>query len=191
MSESGELLSRLNGRRFYQDHLTAVGIPSDTVINYERKLGLSLVSAPPGRGRARQFCLADVYMLKLATEIFVLTGSAIAGVETANNLMYEREEDGKIFSKRNDDEYRLMVEQDIFAAYNPVFTQRTFIHYYLWSIAPRNGFFLTLPGERFDPIRDRDLTRHRMAFINVTQTLKDLDQQLDHLLQAEFGDQYT
>lgn len=67
----------LNGRGFSAKQVCAgAAIPEETLTNWLRKQHLEIFSPETGQGRARTFCLADIYMLAVMAEIAGLTGQA-------------------------------------------------------------------------------------------------------------------
>lgn len=65
----------LNGRGFSAKQVCAgAGISEETLTNWLRKQQLEVFSPVTGQGRARTFCLADIYMLAVVAEIAALTG---------------------------------------------------------------------------------------------------------------------
>lgn len=192
-TEAYHTLLRLNERSFDQDDLSQIGLSNDTVINYERKSGLRLCSVPPGRGRPRKFCLIDVYLLRLTSEIIIMTGSAVAAVKAVDELLMRKFREGLEGSVNIDNEkkYRSEIAADIFNApevfhYRHPYS-RSGQSYYLYTQAIKYGFFLAEPSDDFDPINDRSMTRHRMLFFNITQILTDIDDQLDRILKDKHG----
>ncbi|MGU9978771.1 hypothetical protein ACJ4V0_01900 [Phreatobacter sp. HK31-P] len=51
----------------------ACDITGDMLTNYISKSGIELCSPAPGRGRSRQFCLIDVYLIALLSRLGAIT----------------------------------------------------------------------------------------------------------------------
>lgn len=67
-------VENLAGRRFTaRETADAAGISGDVLTNYLVKARVALSSASPGRGRPREYCLADVYQIALLTDLVRLT----------------------------------------------------------------------------------------------------------------------
>jgi hypothetical protein len=188
--EYDKIISRLNGQSFYQYDLDKIGISSDSVMNYERKSGLELCSYPPGRGRSRKFCLMDVYLLTLMSNIVAMTGSASVAAKAVNELFLGEHEPCWDYpeSKQKIDEYKERVEADIFEA-DEIFTDRfSSGHRYIYTHLIRDGFEVSKQFERFDPFAVRSVFRNRrMLYFNVTQLLIDADSRLDDILKKRLS----
>ncbi len=55
--------------------------------NFALKAGLVLCSRSPGRGRARQYCLIDVYQIRIMAELVALTGNARWSARALNDYL--------------------------------------------------------------------------------------------------------
>lgn len=65
----------LNGRGFTAEQVCeGAGISGDALTNYLRKQKLQLFSPPTGQGRARRFCLADIYVVATVATLADLSG---------------------------------------------------------------------------------------------------------------------
>ncbi|MEZ5901673.1 MAG: hypothetical protein R3D51_19510 [Hyphomicrobiaceae bacterium] len=58
------------------------------IANHHHNNGLDYCSESPERGRGRDFCVIDVYMLALVREILELTGDANRAAEDVSRLVY-------------------------------------------------------------------------------------------------------
>jgi hypothetical protein len=88
-TEADALLDRLNGRRFTAgDLMYAAEIDGHTLTNYLTKTRLQLCSKSSGQGRARQFCLVDVYQITLLSRLVSITKNAIWSADALNWLLF-------------------------------------------------------------------------------------------------------
>lgn len=80
------------------DNLKHMGFPASTVCeaaevtssmleNFALKAGLILCSRSPGRGRARRYCLIDVYQIRIMAELVALTGNARWSATALNDYL--------------------------------------------------------------------------------------------------------
>lgn len=84
---------RLSGRRYSAaDVLATAPASQDRLTNLHQKTDLRLCSESGGQGRARQYCLIDVYQIHLFTTLVRLTGDAKFSAEALNLLMFEEME---------------------------------------------------------------------------------------------------
>lgn len=74
----------------------ATEISGDVLTNYLSKTDLRLCSESSGRGRARQFCLIDVYLVALMARLTHLTGKAKWSALALNSFLFS-EVDGQSF----------------------------------------------------------------------------------------------
>lgn len=182
-----ELLKRLNGRRFDQDDLTRIGVPSDTLMNYEKKAGLLLCSPQPGRGRARKFCLMDAYLLRLTGEIIAMSGSAILAVRAVNMLFMDMFDcfPGEMPSEEEFNLFKDDIQDDIYSAPD-IFCERG-ENRFIYTEDLEEGFKVTGFGEYFDPFRVNGRVRRRLLLLNATQIFNDIDNQLFSVLESRYG----
>lgn len=69
--------------------LSAAGITGDTLTNYLTKTPLELFSRTAGQGRARQFCLIDVYQIALLATFAHLTSKVQVIARYLNDLPWQ------------------------------------------------------------------------------------------------------
>ena len=65
----------------------AAGVTSSMLENFALKAGLVLCSRSPGRGHARQYCLIDVYQIRIMAELVALTGNARWSARALNDYL--------------------------------------------------------------------------------------------------------
>ena len=65
----------------------AAEVTSSMLENFALKAGLVLCSRSPGRGRARQYCLIDVYQIRIMAELVALTGNARWSARALNDYL--------------------------------------------------------------------------------------------------------
>jgi hypothetical protein len=65
----------------------AAEVTSSMLENFALKAGLVLCSQSPGRGRARQYCLIDVYQIRIMAELVALTGYARWSARALNDYL--------------------------------------------------------------------------------------------------------
>ena len=65
----------------------AAEVTSSMLENFALKAGLVLCSQSPGRGRARQYCLIDVYQIRIMAELVALTGNARWSARALNDYL--------------------------------------------------------------------------------------------------------
>ncbi len=84
----------LAGRTYSADEvIAACGITGDMLTNYLSKSGIELCSESPGRGRSRQFCLIDVYLIALLSRLGAKTRNVKWTASALNYLTF-----GPVFS---------------------------------------------------------------------------------------------
>ena len=97
--DENETLMLLDGCRFPAAAvMRAAGIDQNTLTNYLSKSSLELCSESPGQGRARHYCLVDVYQIALLSKLSRLSGS-VAWSAGALNMLLFLEADLKLFAK--------------------------------------------------------------------------------------------
>lgn len=90
--DARDLLSFLDGKRFTARQLCdAAQVSTDALTNYTRKQGLVLFSESPGQGRARQHCLADIYVAAVIGKLADLTGKTKQVIEVVWDVFCHRE----------------------------------------------------------------------------------------------------
>ena len=90
MSTEYKILEQLNGRHFSGSavaYASGSGQPAD-LINLINKTSLRLFSESPGRGKPRQFCLIDCYVLSLAKRLVDLTNQ-YSIIDRVNQMNFE------------------------------------------------------------------------------------------------------
>lgn len=85
----------LNGRRFSAAEIVNAAADSahmtqHTLTNLLTKSDLLLCSDSEGKGKARQFCLVDVYQLVVTAKLAELTGNVRRAAEAANFMLLPR-----------------------------------------------------------------------------------------------------
>lgn len=84
-----ETLRLLDGRRYTAAQvMRATGINSHTLTNYLSKSDILLCSESPGQGRARQFCLIDVYQLGMLRLLSAVTGNVAWSTRALDYLLF-------------------------------------------------------------------------------------------------------
>lgn len=93
MDEAFKRQRFLDGRHFSASVLlAAVGMTAHTHGNYISKSPLELCSPPTGQGRARRYCLIDVYQIALLDILATMTGQVAFCAEVLNyNLFLDTE----------------------------------------------------------------------------------------------------
>lgn len=90
-----ERLEFLDGRRFpARAVMHAAMVNQNAITNYHQKYGLdsALCSETAGQGRARQYCLVDVYQVALIQALTELTGNVKWAVMSLEGLLFEDHE---------------------------------------------------------------------------------------------------
>jgi hypothetical protein len=186
--EPAELVKKLNGRRFVMDDLQVVGLSAETVENYIHKSKLLMCSENPGRGRARKFCLLDVYLLALKSHIVVMTGSALAASKALKELVLEPLQSELSFKKPTEAKIAEYLDEvcDEITIGPQLFYERGLSHWYIYTSTIEHGFKAAIG---FDPMNDRELlTQARCMFLNVTTILEGVDRHLLRALRERYGD---
>lgn len=180
-------VTRLNGRRFDQADLSEMGFSSDTVINWERKYGLHLCSPPPGRGRARKFCLIDVYLLSLVRQVLTMTGALPAAVQAANDALMGYFGEEQAINAEEIEEFKIEYENNIYDA--PAYFYRREVDYFIWTSGIEGGFSAAESDRPFDPInKPRNIMlRRRGLYLNLTFIFYDADICLVDTLEKRYG----
>ncbi|WP_426954110.1 hypothetical protein [Muricoccus radiodurans] len=80
----------MNGRQFPAAVVErAAEIDSDSLANFINKSPLDLCSRSPGRGRARQFCLVDVYQLAFLARLVRITSRVESAARCLNFMLWQ------------------------------------------------------------------------------------------------------
>lgn len=89
ISDGQRRVDYLDGRRFSASQVKeAASINEHTLTNLINKSDIILCSERPGQGRARQFCLIDVYQLSLVREMVKATNDVSWSVHNANFVLF-------------------------------------------------------------------------------------------------------
>ena len=171
------------------DVMTAADVTADQLDLFQRKAGLVLCSDPPGRGRARRFCLLDVYLVTLMGRLTRLTGSQSWSAASLGYAVYPpfpATMQGSPLHRGADlDQRRADLCADIRAAH-PLFWTRSW-HSQPWIVFAEDshvskGIF----GVEVANVADLDALVHRREgyFLNVTRLLDAVDKRLLSTVEA-------
>lgn len=191
-----EIFTELNGHRFTAREVKeAARISSHQLTNILAKSSLQLCSRSPGQGRARAFCLIDIYQIALLAELSAIANNVSWPADQLNHNLFlsaRNEAAAAMLYLEIDEETALDAFCNNARNAHPAYAYRSPENpYYL--IAGRGSFLYHLadtdicpPGLRFSRKADHDFDYLTSGiFINVTSFLTDIDHNLRRLRQSE------
>jgi hypothetical protein len=159
-----------------KDVCTGANIAPDVLTNILSKRRPILFSSSAGQGRARRYCLLDVYQISLIDAFTKLTSKAQWSADAVGLIPFE-----EIADYQNLDRLRAELRADICKAHDLYWTPRVRSESWLISADDYDvnaGLVHQLAIIRADkPIRDAMFIR-RGYFINATKILQDADERL-------------
>ncbi len=179
-----ETVSWLAARTFAAgDLIAAAEITPDMLDLWQRKAGLQLATEPPGRGRARRFCLLDVYLVALMSRLTRLTGSQVWSARSLNYLAYApfpvTMQGQPLELGPHLDTRRTNLVMDIGEAHELFWTRSW--HSRPWALFAEDSHVdAGIYGMEVANVSDLDALVHRREgyFINATRRLHEVDQRL-------------
>ena len=183
-----ETVARLAVRTFTAGELIAAAeVTPDNLDIWQRKAGLQLATEPPGRGRARRFCLLDVYLVALMSRLTRLTGSQVWSARSLDYLVYApfpaTMQGQPMHRGPGLDTRRTDLVMDIGQAHELFWTRSW--HSRPWVLFVEDSHVDTgIYGMEVANVADLDALIHRREgyFLNATRRLHEVDQHLVAML---------
>ncbi|GAA0569492.1 hypothetical protein [Caenispirillum bisanense] len=182
-----EIVQFLDGQRFSPSELCHAGdLKTMSLPNLLNKSNLELASANPGRGRAREFCLVDVYALVLMDRVVKLLKDYGTAANIVNSFTFSVARilmmEGKL-PYGTDHELKQAICDSLRLA-TPEYFQRDLTR--PWYIVIRPG---EEPLSTKDPLEHIPYAMNGMIIFNVTLLFAEVDKKLARMRGFDFRQQ--